>query len=193
MRDRDITGKVIDEIIRFGATGATLAASAIAPSMLLVLHKPLLKLYGQLDEKERKREVMRVVYYMKARGYLAGDYEYGLQITDKARKRLLKTDIAKLRVTPQHVWDKRWRIIIYDIPEKSKGARDALTTHLRSFGCFQLQKSTWITPFPCRDSIEVLTSHYGVDEYVTYFEAINLDNERVLIARFKRKYKATKF
>lgn len=191
--NRELTKKLIDELIRFGAFGVALSAAVVAPNIMQALDGPLRKLFDRLDAREKEREIQRVIRYMKQQGLLAGSYEHGLQLTEKARKRLAKADFESLRVEPQITWDKRWRIIIYDIPEDHKSARNALAGRLRSFGCFQLQKSTWITPFPCRDGVATLAAHYDVDENITYFEAINLDNEKVLKKRFQKKYPATQF
>jgi len=187
------TSHIIDEILLFSVTGAALAGGLLVPNLLIGLDKPLRKFWKHLEKREKEYELQRIIYSMKARGYLAGDYEHGLQLTDKARKRLARIEFDSLVAKPQHRWDRLWRIIIYDIPEEHKLARNALTTKLRDYGCFQLQKSTWITPFPCREDIETITSNYEVDDYVTYFEAINLDNAAPLIRRFKKKYPATKF
>ncbi|MFZ1249630.1 MAG: hypothetical protein WAQ24_04915 [Candidatus Saccharimonadales bacterium] len=194
---REITSKIIDEIIRYGVLGAVVTTGLLTPGILQALDKPFGKLIKILDtreyERQARRETQRVIRYMKQQGLLAGNYEHGLQVTEKARKRLARSEFRDRQVRALQQWDGYWRIVLYDVPEDQKSARDALGHQLRRFGCFQLQKSTWITPFPCRDDIVQISTHYGVDSYVTYFEAVNLDNEKVLLARFKKRYPATKF
>ncbi len=187
------TSKIIDEILLFGVTGTAVVSGLLLPNLLVSLDKPLRKFWKHMDERARERELRRVIYSLKARGYLSGEYEHGLQLTEKARKRLARVKFDALTAKTQPHWDKLWRIVIYDIPEEHKLARNALTAKLRHYGCFQLQKSTWITPFPCRHDIETITAHFHVDPFVTYFEAINLDNAKPLIQRFQKKYPQTKF
>jgi len=86
------TSKVVDEVLRYGALGVAGGVASIAPNALLGLHKPLDKLLNHLDKRDRDREIRRVLYYMKERGYLVGEYEHGLQLTKKARKRLQQTE-----------------------------------------------------------------------------------------------------
>ena len=195
--DREVTGKIVDEIIRYGAFGALVTTGLVAPGVLRAFDKPFKKLLKNLDQREHeravRRETQRVIRYMKQQGYLAGDYEHGLQVTEKARRRLAKHEFRDKSVASMQKWDHKWRIITYDIPEDQRSARDALSAQLRRYGCFQLQKSTWITPFPCRDDIAYIATHHGVDPFVTYFEAINLDNDTALIARFKKRYPETNF
>lgn len=193
MSSRENTGKIIDEVIRFGVGGAALAAGFALPGLLIGLEKPLAKFFTVMDERDKQRELRRIVYQMKEKGLLVGDYDHGLQVTDKARRRLHLADIRELRAQAAPRWDGIWRIIIYDIPEGHASGRQALADRLRAYGCFQLQKSTWITPFPCRDDIVVLSTHHSVDQYVTYFEATHLDNAKPLITRFARKYPTTNF
>lgn len=184
---------MIDEIIRFGTTVGVVAVGMALPNLLLALDKPLKKLNKTLNEREREREARRIIYYMKERGYLVGDYDHGLQITDKARKRYAKSQEEKLLIKPQDVWDHHWRIIIYDIPETHAGARHAFLRELRQYGCVLLQRSVMITAFPCLEDIETIASQLRIDQYVTFFEAQNLANEKLLIERFKKQFPNTKF
>ncbi|MFZ1249043.1 MAG: hypothetical protein WAQ24_01840 [Candidatus Saccharimonadales bacterium] len=193
MANRETTAKVVDEIIVLMATSVAIASAMVLPNILLGLDKPLKLLYRKMDKRAREREARRIVYNMKAQGYLVGSYDHGLHLTDKARRRLEKATLDKLQIEPTPRWDHTWRITLYDIPEKHKTARNALHDRLRMVGCFQLQRSVWITPFPCRDIVETITSQYGVDEFVTYFEAAHLDNETAMIRLFAKKYPHTKF
>ena len=184
---------MVDGVIKFAAYTTAIGSLFLAPNAVQAFDKPLAQLDKTMDERKRRREILQTVYYMKSRGYLAGNYEHGLQLTAKAKRRLAKITTDAIRVRPIPVWDGHWHIVIYDIPEAHKTARQSLAGMLRQAGCFQLQKSTWITPFPCREEVAALSSMYGVDTYVTYFEAVYLDNAAPLIKRFARKYPLVDF
>ncbi len=183
---------IVDGVLRVIAYSSS-ASAIVAPNIVMALDKPLAKLDATLDARKRTREVMRAIYYMKSRGYLAGDYEHGLELTAKAKRRLRRIDLENAAIVPSKRWDHVWRIVIYDIPEVRAGARQMVASYLRNIGCFQLQKSTWITPFECREAIEAIAMHAECEEYITYFEASYIANERVLIQRFAKKYPATIF
>ena len=170
IHQRDTTAKIIDELIRIGSFGALVSAGILAPGVLVGLKKPFDALYSKLDHRE-----------------------HGLQITEKARRRLKRIRLSDVTIQPQAVWDKTWRVIIYDIPEKHASARRNLTRQLRCMGCFQLQRSTWITPFPCRNEVEAISSQYLIDSFITYLEAQHLDNSSGLLRCFKHKYPTTHF
>lgn len=193
MGKNELTSKIIDEIITFGVTATALAAGVALPNLLIALDRPLRRLDKRMTARERERQARRIIYYMKEQGYLVGDYDHGLQITDRARKRYAKSQIEKIQIRPQGTWDHRWRIIIYDIPEKQAAARHAFLRELRQYGCVLLQRSVMITAFPCLEDIETIAAQLSIDQYVTFFETQHLANDKPLIERFKKKYPNTKF
>jgi phenylacetic acid degradation operon negative regulatory protein len=43
-------------------------------------------------------------------------------------------------------WDGRWRLVVFDVPEEHRVARDKLRDYLHSRGFGYLQNSVWVTP-----------------------------------------------
>lgn len=58
-------------------------------------------------------------------------------------------------------WDGKWRIVMFDVPEKRKKVRDILRMLLRSAGFVHFQHSAWIQPYPCDELVTLLRSHLG--------------------------------
>jgi len=193
MARNDTTSTVIDGILRFTVTSGAITAGLVIPNLLIGLEKPLSIFWKHLDRRERERELHRVVSYMKSNHLLMGDYEHGLQITDKGRERLSQLDFDNLSVQQPKKWDGSWHLVIYDIPEKQRVGRKALTSKLNDLGFYQLQRSVWLHPFPCRKVTETVTSRYKVGQYISYIKTSHIDNERVLIQKFKKKYPRTSF
>lgn len=193
MSRNETTSAVISAILKLAATGATISVALLAPNALQALEKPLKKYFAHLDDQDRQRELQRVVRYMRSRKLLSGSYQYGLQITDEGRAQLDKLELNELHVATPLRWDHSWRIVFYDIPEARKRGRDALTRKLHSLGFWQMQKSVFIHPFPCREVIEALTVSYKIDEFVTYIETSYIDNEQNLITHFKKQIPNVEF
>src|SRR3990167_5465542 len=193
MSRRDTTSAVVDKVLLFAVTGSALTAGILIPNLLIGLEKPLNIFWKHMDKRQRERELRRVVSYMKSNQLLKGDYKHGLQITQKGRKRLLKVGLANLRVKYQSHWDKQWRLVIYDIPETRKQWRNALTAKLNEIGFYQLQRSAWLHPFPCRKVVEKITSYYKIDEYVSYIKTNHIDNQEDLLKKFQKTYPKTNF
>lgn len=188
MSRRETTEKIIDAVLRELVTSAAIGAGLVLPNLLMTLDKPLSRYLNHLDKKARQREARRIVYYMKAQGLIAGEYEFGIGITKKGRQTLERDGVDNIEISMPNRWDKLWRIVFYDIPEKHKSGRDALTAKLRKLGFYQLQRSVWIHPLPCRDVIEKITVTYQIEQYVSYIETTKLDNQKVLVKRFKKTY-----
>lgn len=193
MNRKYATGKILDEALRITVSAGALAGALVLPNLLIALEKPLNKYLDNYDQRERQREAKRIIYYMKSQGYLRGEYEHGLQITAKGRKHLQKMDFEQLQIGNQSLWDHMWRIVFYDIPESNKAGRQSLTSKLRKMGFFQLQRSVWIHPLPCRDVIEKVTNMYELDKFVSYIETAHLDNQNILLKRFQKQLPQTKF
>ena len=64
-----------------------------------------------------------------------------ITLTEKGEKFALRFKIDEISIPIPVHWDKKWRIVIFDIPEKHKGAREALRIKLSELGFIQFQKS----------------------------------------------------
>lgn len=179
----DIT-PIVDGILRVVALGGLTATILVAPGAVLLLDKPLRKYFARLDSRSQQREMRRILAYMKRQALVTEDYEHGMQISKKARKRLEKIDFDSLSIKSPPKWDKRWRILFYDIPESHKKARDKLAFKLRKLGCQQLQRSVWVHPFPCEEQVAHIALLYDVDSYITFIETSHINNAKALEERF---------
>jgi hypothetical protein len=73
-----------------------------------------------------------------------------LELTRRKKKYALRQKVT------QRTWDKKWRIITFDIPEKKRSARDATRYLLSKFDWFQIQKNIWVYPYACDDFYALL-------------------------------------
>ena len=77
-------------------------------------------------------------------------------------------------------WDKKWRIIIFDIPEKRKSTREKIREILNQAGFQRIQDSVWIYPYDCEDVIGLLKIDYGIGKYLLYIIADQVENDKYL-------------
>ncbi|OHA91450.1 MAG: hypothetical protein A2832_00300 [Candidatus Zambryskibacteria bacterium RIFCSPHIGHO2_01_FULL_44_22b] len=98
----------------------------------------------------------------------------------------LRFDLDNM-VIRRHEWDGKWRIVIFDIPERIKKVREAIRYHLNQLGFIDLQHSVFVIPFKCEDEIEYLTEFYNVRRFIRFIEAQKIDNELDLKHRFHLK------
>ena len=93
---------------------------------------------------------------------------------------LLKYDIDHLEIKKPKQWDRQWRIVAFDIPEKYRRARWELNFRLRDLGFYPLQKSLFVFPYECRREIEFVAEYFFIRKYVTYIIAQTVDGEEHL-------------
>lgn len=74
-------------------------------------------------------------------------------------------------------WDGRWRIVMFDVPEKRKKVRDTLRMLLRGAGFIHFQDSAWIQPYPCDELVTLLRSHLGSGKGEIRYLAVSFVDE----------------
>jgi phenylacetic acid degradation operon negative regulatory protein len=77
------------------------------------------------------------------------------------------------------VWDKKWRVIVFDIPQSMHKERNYLRRKLQHLGCYMLQKSIFVFPYSCSEELGYLCSNIGIGDYVDVLIADSIgSNER---------------
>jgi phenylacetic acid degradation operon negative regulatory protein len=124
--------------------------------------------------------------YLASRGYLAGDARSGYRMTALGRQRLSELRFSRLEQTGK--WDRRWRLVIFDIPEAQRPARDAIRRLVKQLGFLPLQHSVWVHPLPCLEEFSRIRASYGLRDRLRLMEVVMLDDELDLIRRFRKHY-----
>ena len=87
-----------------------------------------------------------------------------------ARARLAHTQDAAGRPDPRqntHVWDGRWHLAAFAIPEARRAARDALREHLGRLGGAAIHNGLYASPHPWEKDVAGEAERLGVSEHVT--------------------------
>jgi len=82
-------------------------------------------------------------------------------------------------------WDNKWRIVIFDIPEKKKKIRDLIRFHLKRLGFLQIQGSVWIYPYPCEEIVTIIKSNFNLNDEIVYLTANPFEKDFIFRKRFK--------
>lgn len=159
--------------------------AVIAPNSL-----QMLKLFG-FDKKRYKPQSVYVAFKRLQKKRLIEirekDGKTIITITDAGKKRLLAYNFEEMKIKKPNKWDKKWRIVGFDIPEKYKRAREALRFKLKELGFLQIQKSLFLHPYPCREEIEFIGEIFQINKYIIFIEAASVTNEDYLRRKFKTK------
>ena len=163
--------------------------SKLATQVLGLLSLGLLLGYarGQRQRYELKKEadglwramdreaLFRILRFLKMKKMIEviekSDGERSIKITKSGRERAREFQIQQINVARPAKWDGRWRIVIFDIPEKRKKMRDGLRRHLKRLGFHELQKSVFVVPYPCEREIQTITKLMDLEGNLRYLEA----------------------
>lgn len=81
-------------------------------------------------------------------------------------------------------WDGRWRVVIFDIPERRRGIRNRLRLFMQEYGFVRLQDSVWIYPYDCEDLIALAKANFRIGVDVLYIIVERLENDKYLREHF---------
>src|SRR3989338_8626416 len=108
-----------------------------------------------------------------------------VDLTENGKKKALAYKIDEMKITEPARWDKKWRLVIFDIPEKKKRAREALREKLKELGFKELQKSVFVHPFESKDEVDFIVEFFAIRPYVRFLRSDFITNEADLKLRFK--------
>ena len=106
-------------------------------------------------------------------------------ISEKGKRKVLEFDIDNIKLKKPIHWDKRWRMVMFDIPEKKRAARNVLREKLKNLGFKEIQKSVFVCPYSCLEEINFIVEYFKLRRYVRYGEVSSLTNEEELKLKFK--------
>lgn len=110
--------------------------------------------------------------------------EIEIVITSEGKEKILRYQIDEIKLKPLKHWDGKWRLIMFDIPHNHKTARDALRKKLLDLKFYPLQKSIFITPYPCEDEIDFIASIFDIRKYILIFYVVFFEGEEKLKRQF---------
>ncbi len=108
-----------------------------------------------------------------------------LVLSGEGKELALTYDLDRLVIKEPSVWDRKWRVVMFDVPEGLKKIRDTLRMHFKDMGFYEFQKSVFVHPYPCRDEIEFIIEHYNARRFIRFIIATDIDNAIELKRYFK--------
>ena len=142
-----------------------------------------------LDRRINARTKTKGISQLKRQGllkeYKRGEKRY-LKLTQKGKIEIVR---CKLKQKAGEPWDRKWRVVIFDIPEVTRKDRNFLRRQLKWLGFFELQKSVWIFPYEVkielREFIKLCKIELSGDIRFLTVERIDTDND--LLKHFQLK------
>lgn len=105
------------------------------------------------------------------------------RITEKG-ERMLQMETEKVKIAKKRRWDRRWRVVIFDIPERRKSTRVSIRRFMQEYGFVRLQDSVWIYPYDCEDLIALAKASLRIGADVLYMIVERLERDKHLREHF---------
>ncbi|KKW19679.1 MAG: hypothetical protein UY63_C0008G0039 [Parcubacteria group bacterium GW2011_GWA2_51_10] len=132
----------------------------------------------------RKLAIQRLIEfeYIRERGKYLG-------ITRGGRNALGVSIDETHRLLSTAVWDHKWRIATFDIPEKYRLLRDKVRAVLKKAGFVKLQQSIWVFPHECEELVQLIKEESRLSRYILYGVLSRIEGEERLKKLFSLKEK----
>lgn len=137
------------------------------------------------NPKQRLRET---VSRLKRKGLVEFREEDGkrrMRLTPKGLTEARRLQSVPIPVPIPRRWDRRWRIVTFDIPERRRPLRDRVRLLVRRLGFYRLQDSVWIYPYDCEELITLVKTDLRTGRDVLYIIADAVEYDKPLREHFK--------
>lgn len=173
------------------ASKIVLAVLALAGITFVMATAPnAFQVFGRFKKTKNysAKKIKKTMENLNERGYIKilkeNDEKIKIKITKKGKKKFKEFSLDALSITKPAKWDKKWRMVIFDIPNKFTAARRALRIKLKNLGFYKLQKSVWVFPYPCQDEILFAANIFGVEKFIEILTVEKLLNENRVLNYF---------
>jgi len=170
--------KIILETV---TVAGVLSVAVIAPNVLGAMAKM------GLVPGRRQKEIISASRVRLVRQGLLEYRDKVLRLTPAGEKELRRLRMREYVVPKPKRWDHKWRVLIFDIPEKRKSLRNKIRHTLVSLGFIRLQDSVWLYPYDCEDLITLLKAEFYVGKDLLYIIADSIEHD----AAYRRHFKLT--
>ena len=151
-----------------------LSVALMAPNVVKAMHK-----VGLVPKRRQNEYVSSSASKLVKRGLLFYDGKR-YWMTSKGETLLCHWQFKDFRIEKPKKWDRKWRVMIFDIPERKRKIRDQIRTLFKLAGFYLLQDSVWVYPYDCEDILTLLKSELGVGKDVLYLIVDELENDKHL-------------
>lgn len=141
------------------------------------------KIYGFNNRGNFKSRLNQAVNRLERRNLIV--VENGqVRLTAAGERELALYETKKKMIYRPKKWDGKWRIVIFDIWERRRNARDTIRRYLCHLGFAYLQNSVWVFPYECREVVDLLKTRFKLRPAVIYIVAESIENDGFLRKKF---------
>lgn len=162
------------EILLLGLANLLDAAEEIQDPFRL-MSSSYKNMYGWVPRRYRKHNFYQLISRSLRTRFIEKiekDGEIYIRITTEGKK-TIQRDFPML-LLQNRKWDRKWRIVMFDVEEINKKVRDRLRRKLKELGFGMLQKSVFISPHDIVKDFSEFAETAGINHYLYLLETHKL-------------------
>jgi len=171
-------GDITRVILQLVKASGVLSVALLTPRVLSALVD-----IGVVDLKN-KGVISNARARLLKNGFLVKSTDGYLCISKKGEERLNALELNNYQLIIPRTWDKKWRVLIFDIPEKKRNIRDKVRNTLNAMGFARLQDSVWVFPYDCAEIISLIKVDLRIGKDLLYMVVDHIENDKYLKENF---------
>lgn len=171
-------GEIQKLVLNVVKTAGLLSVALVAPNVIGAMGK-----LGFISIKRQREVINSSASRLAKKGLLKFNGKY-YEPTPEGEKKLKQLELSDYKLKKPKKWDKKWRVVIFDIPEKKKKLREQMRNLFIKMEFYRLQDSVWVYPYDCEDFIGLLKTNYGLGEDILYLIVDEIENDKHLREEF---------
>jgi len=176
-KKKDIQNAVLAAV----AVTGLLAFAAVAPNALKLLDYLPNEKYNL---KYRTKSAAGRLVAKKYAVWVERDGKKYLRLTSDGQKAVALEQAKVALKNQKKKWDGRWRMVVFDVPERRRLIRTRLRGVMGEIGFVRLQDSVWVYPYDCEDFMALLKAELKIGKDVIYAIVDTIEHDKNLRRHF---------
>ena len=166
-------------VLQTVAAAGFLSVALLAPNALQALRQV------GLFPKHRQKEIFNSSRNRLVKAGLLAYKGKFIRLTAKGEAKLCQLERHDYKLARPKRWDKKWRILIFDIPERRRALRARIRRTIVSVGFMRLQKSVWVYPYDCEDFVNLIKADLKIGKDLLYLIVDSIENDKFIKEYFQ--------
>ncbi len=157
--------------------GTVAAAGIIAVGLMAPNALSGMKKLGLLPKAREREYITAARNRLKRKGLLI-EQDGFLRLSKAGERELERMSLLQADTIPRPKrWDEKWRVLIFDIPERRKATRNRVRAYLVASGFLRAQDSVWIFPYPCEEFVALLKAECRIGRDMLYMIVDSIEHD----------------
>lgn len=161
-------------LLLLGGVGLSLAGT---PGKYFAVIKSVADEWNKINETSLKRAIKSLYESKLIEAREHENSSMTIVLSENGKRKALTYNMDTMTIKKPPVWDGKWRMVMFDIPNKRKKERDVLRNMLKQLGFIKYQESAFILPYECKNEVDYVVEFYNLRPHVRLVEVNSFDDD----------------